>query len=135
MVRHPRLAAKYRPAEIWWCGLGRPVGNSRFLSKHAIDRRTAPTACSQCTGSRPENCRHARTDPTRPRLLSTASVALAIQKPAPSPTAWASAQTCPPVGSVVPSNLTPAGQLSHLANGESLGQIARPIDADGHWLT
>jgi mono/diheme cytochrome c family protein len=39
-----------------------------------------------------------------------------------------------PIGSLVASNLTPAGQLSRWSDGEIFRAIRNGIDADGHWL-
>ena len=39
-----------------------------------------------------------------------------------------------PVGTLVSSNLTPAGQLNHWSDGEIFRAIRNSVDADGHWL-
>jgi len=39
-----------------------------------------------------------------------------------------------PVGSLVSSNLTPAGQLSHWSDGEIFRAIRNDVDANGRWL-
>jgi mono/diheme cytochrome c family protein len=39
-----------------------------------------------------------------------------------------------PIGSLVSSNLTPAGELSRWSDGEIFRAIRNGIDADGHWL-
>jgi hypothetical protein len=39
-----------------------------------------------------------------------------------------------PVGRFIAANLTPAGQLSRLSDGEIFRAIRNSVDADGHWL-
>ena len=39
-----------------------------------------------------------------------------------------------PIGSFVASNLTPAGRLSHWADGDIFRAIRNGVDRDGHWL-
>jgi mono/diheme cytochrome c family protein len=39
-----------------------------------------------------------------------------------------------PIGSFVPTNLTPLGDLNHWSDGEIFRAIRNGVDADGHWL-
>src|SRR6202023_1016123 len=40
-----------------------------------------------------------------------------------------------PIGSLVSSNLTPAGRLKHWSDGEIFRAIRKSVDANGRWLT
>jgi hypothetical protein len=40
-----------------------------------------------------------------------------------------------PIGSIISSNLTPAGPLKRSSDGEIFRAIRNSVDADGRWLT